>query len=511
MQTYGNLGNLDSGLDNDLDNDLKDLKRTRIENKSWLSGNARLTNISGLLLGAHVAHAGLIVFWAGAMTLFEMSHFDSTQPMYDQRLILLPHLASLGLGVGANGVVVSTYPYFVVGSIHLISSAVLGAGGLFHVFGGPAVLSKDDDALGFFGYDWENSDKVSTILGIHIVLLGLGAWLLVLKAMFWGGLYDPGIADVRAIAFPTLDPTHIFGYLIGRWGSEGLAAVNNLEDVVGGHIWIGSLCIVGGFWHIATKPLPWTKRFLTWSGEAYLSYSLAALAYMGLLAAYFVTVNDTVYPEVFYGPVRELRMLSGDVTLRGTLAFSHIGLSALFLTGHWWHAFRARGQVAGVNFKQDPAVTPADNVLEGNLKTPLNASALSVDFIRKLPILRENLSPFRRGLEVGMAHGYWAIGPFIKLGPLRDSDQALLAGTLSGCGLIIIGFIVLLGYGLVSLSDETKTPVYTKAKADDAVLELPKSLRSVAGWRQFSFAFLVGGLGGGIFAALLLDGFSRVG
>ena len=504
MQTYGNLDSLDNGLDR------SGLEDNRLLEKSWLSGNARLTNLSGMLLGAHIAHAGLIVFWAGAMTLFELNHFDMAQPMYDQGLILLPHLASLGLGVGAGGIVVDTYPYFVVGAIHLISSAVLGAGGLFHVFGGPAVLPKGDGVVGFFGYDWEDPDKVSTILGIHIVLLGLGAWLLVFKAMFWGGLYDPAVANVRAIAAPTLDPTRIFGYLVGRWGSEGLAAVNNLEDVVGGHIWIGSLCILGGFWHIATRPLPWAKRFLTWSGEAYLSYSLAALAYMGVLAAYFVTVNDTVYPEVFYGPVNALRTSTGDVSLRGTLAFSHIGLSALFLTGHWWHAFRARGKAAGVNFKQDPAVTPADNVLAGNLKTPLNASDLSVDFVRKLPILRDNLSPFRRGLEVGMAHGYWAIGPFIKLGPLRNTDQALTAGTLSGAGLIVIGFIVLLGYGLVSLPSDTKTPVYTKVRTDSAVLELPESLRSVTGWRQFSFSFLIGGLGGALFAALLLDGLSRI-
>ena len=59
---------------------------------AWWSGNARLINVSGKLLGAHVAHAGLIVFWAGAMNLFEVAHFVPEKPMYEQGLILLPHL-----------------------------------------------------------------------------------------------------------------------------------------------------------------------------------------------------------------------------------------------------------------------------------------------------------------------------------------------------------------------------------------------------------------------------------
>jgi len=48
---------------------------------AWWSGNARLINLSGKLLGAHVAHAGLIVFWAGAMNLFEVAHFVPEKPL----------------------------------------------------------------------------------------------------------------------------------------------------------------------------------------------------------------------------------------------------------------------------------------------------------------------------------------------------------------------------------------------------------------------------------------------
>ncbi|KAL8114710.1 hypothetical protein AgCh_021541 [Apium graveolens] len=37
----------------------------------WWAGNARLINLSGKLLGSHVAHAGLIVFWVGGMNLLK--------------------------------------------------------------------------------------------------------------------------------------------------------------------------------------------------------------------------------------------------------------------------------------------------------------------------------------------------------------------------------------------------------------------------------------------------------
>lgn len=271
---------------------------------AWWAGNARLINLSGKLLGAHVAHAGLIVFWTGAMTIFEVAHYVPEKPMYEQGMILIPHLATLGWGVGPGGEVINTYPYFVVGVLHLISSAVLGLGGIYHALRGPEKLEEYSN---FFSQDWKDKNQMTNIIGYHLILLGLGALLLVFKAMFFGGVYDtwaPGGGDVRIITNPTLNPATIFGYLTaGPFGGSGwIVGVNNMEDIIGGHIWVGLICIAGGIFHILTKPFGWARRALIWNGEAYLSYSIGAVSLMSFIASCYIWFNNTAYPSEFYGP-----------------------------------------------------------------------------------------------------------------------------------------------------------------------------------------------------------------
>lgn len=51
----------------------------------------------------------------------------------------------MGWGVGPSGEIIDTYPYFVIGVLHLISSAVLGFGGIYHSLFGPAFGGRIQD------------------------------------------------------------------------------------------------------------------------------------------------------------------------------------------------------------------------------------------------------------------------------------------------------------------------------------------------------------------------------
>jgi photosystem II CP43 chlorophyll apoprotein len=60
--------------------------------------------------------------------------------------------------------------------------------------------------------------------------------------------------------------------------------VDDLEDIIRGDVWLGFICVLGGIWYILAKPFAWARRAFVWSGEAYLSYSLAALSVFGFIA-----------------------------------------------------------------------------------------------------------------------------------------------------------------------------------------------------------------------------------
>ena len=131
-----------------------------------------------------------------------------------------------------------------------------------------------------------------------------------------------------------------------------------------------------------------------------------------------------------------------------------------------------------------------DDPFVGHLATPITSSAVTRAILKNLPAYRFGLTPLLRGLEIGLAHGYFLIGPFAKLGPLRNSDIGLLAGFLSTVGLILILTLGLTIYGAASFSQD---------KNSGNELQTKKS------WDQFKGGFFVGACGSAGFAFICLS------
>ena len=133
-----------------------------------------------------------------------------------------------------------------------------------------------------------------------------------------------------------------------------------------------------------------------------------------------------------------------------------------------------------------------DDPFVGHLATPITSSSVTRALLQNLPAYRFGLTPLLRGLEIGLAHGYFLIGPFVKLGPLRDSEIGLLAGFLSTIGLVIILTLGLTIYGIASFGEgksETSNNSFQTKKA----------------WDQFKGGFFVGACGSAGFAFICLS------
>ena len=132
-----------------------------------------------------------------------------------------------------------------------------------------------------------------------------------------------------------------------------------------------------------------------------------------------------------------------------------------------------------------------DDPFVGHLATPITSSAVTRAILQNLPAYRFGLTPLLRGLEIGLAHGYFLIGPFVNLGPLRNSEIGLLAGFLSTIGLILI-----LTLGLT---------IYGVATFEDSASESATDLQTKNAWNQFKGGFFVGACGSAGFAFICLS------
>ena len=331
----------------------------------WWAGNAGVTNRSGKFIAAHAAHTGLIAFAAGGSTLWELARFDPSVPMGHQSSIFLAHLASIGIGFDNAGVWTGV-GVAEIAIVHLILSMVYGGGGLLHsvYFTGDMQDSEVPQARKF-KLEWDNPDNQTFILGHHLIFFGVACIWFVEWAR-WHGIYDPAIGAIRQVDY-NLNLNAIWGHQFD------FLAIDSLEDVMGGHAFLAFAEILGGAHHIATKmgsgllgEYTEFKGKGVLSAEAILSWSLAGIGWMAVVAAFWCATNTTVYPEAWYGEVLQFKfgvapywIDTGDLS-DGTAFFGHSTRAALtnvhyylgffFIQGHLWHALRAMG----FDFKRIP-------------------------------------------------------------------------------------------------------------------------------------------------------------
>merc|ERR1712216_1120127 len=129
----------------------------------------------------------------------------------------------------------------------------------------------------------------------------------------------------------------------------------------------------------------------------------------------------------------------------------------------------------------------------GMLETPVTSAPIVANYLSNLPAYRIGVSPLLCGVEIGLAHGFFLPGPFIKLGPLRSVEGvAEVAGCMSAAGLVIILAACLSIYGAASFQRKESVSVKTLSGRDIARDELQTS----TGWANFTSGWLVGGLSG---------------
>jgi len=129
----------------------------------------------------------------------------------------------------------------------------------------------------------------------------------------------------------------------------------------------------------------------------------------------------------------------------------------------------------------------------GMLETPVTSAPIVANYLSNLPAYRTGISPLLRGVEIGLAHGYWLPGPFIKLGPLRALEgTAEVSGSLASAGLVLILAAALSIYGSAQFQSSPKLGVKTLSGRNIN----RDSLQSAEGWAQFAAGWTVGGLSG---------------
>ncbi|NJK53429.1 MAG: photosystem I reaction center protein subunit XI [Leptolyngbyaceae cyanobacterium SU_3_3] len=153
-------------------------------------------------------------------------------------------------------------------------------------------------------------------------------------------------------------------------------------------------------------------------------------------------------------------------------------------------------------YENDPIQPYKGDPWLANLSTPINDSPIVNAFIRNLPAYRPGLTPFMRGLEIGMAHGYFLVGARGRRGAAARNSPRRKPERLNYCHLhhsfCVSGH---LHFASATFQGDPRG-TYNSHSQDDL-----RPLRKKEDWFQLGGGILLGATGGALFAYALLENF----
>ena len=143
-----------------------------------------------------------------------------------------------------------------------------------------------------------------------------------------------------------------------------------------------------------------------------------------------------------------------------------------------------------LNARESSLVRSKDPFI-GYLSAPITDLKMLEVYLSLLPAYQTNFSPFLKGITVGLAHGYFLVGPFANLGPLRNTAAAHFAGFLAAASCILLLTCGLWMYG---------NTVYNSASLSRMTAREEVNFLNPLGWAQFTSGFALGGVAGNALA-----------
>ncbi|AFY86571.1 MULTISPECIES: photosystem II chlorophyll-binding protein CP47 [Chroococcidiopsis] len=268
----------------------------------WYRVHTSVINDPGRLIAVHLMHNALCAGFAGSMLLFELALYDSSDPvlnpMWRQGCFLMPFVARLGVtnswqGWSITGESVADpgfWTFETVAIAHIIFSGLEFLAACWHwVYW---------DLATFF--DPKTNEPVldlPRIFGIHLLLAGLLCFGF--GAFHLTGIFGPGMW--------VSDPYGLTGHVQGVapvWGAEGFNPYNP-GGVVAHHIAAGIVGIIGGLFHIVTRPPEVLYKALRMGNiEGALASGLAVFFFAGFVACGSMWYGTATTPIELWGPTR---------------------------------------------------------------------------------------------------------------------------------------------------------------------------------------------------------------